>query len=156
MEDSTGGNVSKPVSFDRPECAALIGPIDSMKSSREWAEELNAVFDKVLVGDTLLETVGLMMPVTQEFTEGVEKLRNTISSALKSELLLGERWKDDGDEILRVLSDFTRKEKATVAKHLEEDDGEPDSEDTWVEIIRKSEKGMRKLLRAVPIPLYPE
>jgi len=122
-----------------------------MKSSREWAEELNAVFDKVLTGDSLLENIGSMMPVTQEFTEGVEKLRNTISPALNSELLLGEQWKDDGDEVLQVLSDFTLKEKATVAKHLE-DDGEDGSGDSWMEAVRRSEKGIRKLLKAVPIP----
>lgn len=139
------------MSLDRPECAALIGPVDSMKSSREWAEELNAVFEKALTGDSLLENIRSMMPVTQEFTEGVEKLRDTISSALKSDLLLGEQWKDDGNEALEVLSKFTINEKATVAKYLE-DDGEDGSGDSWMEAVRKSEKGIRKLLKAVPIP----
>lgn len=126
-----------------------------MKSSREWDEELNAVFENALAGNKSLETLQeSMMSMAQELTEKHNALQNTISSALNRELILGDGWQNDGEDAIQVLSELTSEEQESVEKHLHlDDDGEYSNEGSWMDKVKRSEKGIKQALRAVPVPV---
>ena len=95
-----------------------------------------------------------MVAMAQELTDKHKALQDTISSALNHELILGDGWQNDGEEAIQVLSDLTKEEQESVERYLDADsDGECNNEESWMEKVKRSEKGIKQALRAVPIPV---
>lgn len=86
---------------------------------------------------------------------GAQPARELAESVAGKDLVLGREWNQDGEDAAASLEEFRRVAENTCARALAGEEKE-DSGESWGVGVRKSERGMRRLLRAVPIPVEDE
>ncbi|KAA8901364.1 hypothetical protein FN846DRAFT_891859 [Sphaerosporella brunnea] len=127
------------------------------KSSEKASMEIVALIQEAIedenpLGDFHASLISMM----NELTDKHKPLQAAIQSALSNDLIVGENWRQDGEDAIEQISLYSSKAMEAIYELMEgAEDGhseDDDSDGPWAKRVKISEKGVSKALSMVPIP----